>query len=254
MIDGKEPLSTITRKADSVKRAKKARKILPPIIALSVLLLVIVYLAALLFNRNGSFTIGVKDYNDRSYSLSLSEHDDFRNQTSRLNAKAIKNITNIDGNSLPDNLNDVSGAHNGRDYLAYSFYLKNTGEKTCSYKYSLIVSKATVGVDAAARVRVYYNSDYYKAETGEKTYKNEYTDYAKPMTSGNGQPEIDPDNRVMTNFASNDVIVEKQIDGFAAGDITKITVVIWLEGNDPDCTDDVLGGQFKVDMLFEIIG
>ena len=91
-------------------------------------------------------------------------------------------------------------------------------------------------------------------ETGEKTYKNDYTDYAKPMTGGNGQPEIDPDNRVMTNFASNDVIVEKQIDGFAAGDITKITVVIWLEGNDPDCTDDVLGGQFKVDMLFEIIG
>ena len=33
-----------------------------------------------------------------------------------------------------------------------------------------------------------------------------------------------------------------------------IIKVSWLEGNDPDCTDDVLGGQFKVDMLFEIIG
>ena len=58
----------------------------------------------------------------------------------------------------------------------------------------------------------------------------------------------------MTNFASNDVVVEKQVDNFAPGDKAKITVVIWLEGNDPDCTDDVLGGQFKLDMIMEIVG
>ena len=254
MIEEKEPSSRVKREASTVKRHKKWRRVLPPIIAASMILLVMVYISALLFSRNGSFTIAIKDYGDREYSLSLSESDDFRTQSSRLNASAIKNITNIDGNTLPGDLNDVDGAHNGGDYLAYTFYLKNTGEKSCSYKYSLVIAKATVGVDAAARVRVYYNADYYKSESGAYDYSSAYTDYAKPKTGGNGQPEVDPDNRVMTNFASNDVVVEKQVDNFAPGDKAKITVVIWLEGNDPDCTDDVLGGQFKLDMIMEIVG
>ena len=35
---------------------------------------------------------------------------------------------------------------------------------------------------------------------------------------------------------------------------TKFTIVIWIEGNDPDTTDDIIGGQFKVDMKINIIG
>ena len=41
--------------------------------------------------------------------------------------------------------------------------------------------------------------------------------------------------------------------GFKPGDISKITVVIWIEGNDPDCTDDILGGEFKVDMVMNVV-
>ena len=34
----------------------------------------------------------------------------------------------------------------------------------------------------------------------------------------------------------------------------KYTVVIWLEGNDPECLDNILGGEFKIDMSMSIIG
>lgn len=112
---------------------------------------------------------------------------------------------------------------------------------------------ATVGVDAAARVRLYFTPDYYKAATGEYNYGGNYTDYAKPRTNGNGAPEVDPDNRVMTNFSSSNTVCEAQVDDFQPGDMAKITVVIWLEGNDPDCTDEVLGGQFKLDYIVSIV-
>lgn len=254
MTENKKPFSNVARNGEEVRSIRRWQKIIPPVIGVLILLLVIIYILSLLFNRYGSFTISVKDYNDRKYSLTLSESETFKRTTTRLNANAATNITNISGNNLPTNLNDTDGSHNGENYLAYTFYLKNSGEETCSYRYSLVISKATVGVDAAARVRVYYNADFYKAATNEFNYSGDYVDYAKPKTNGNGLPEVDPYDRVMTNFESEDVIVKNDVDNFAAGDIAKITVVIWLEGDDPDCVDDILGGQFKVDMVMEITG
>ncbi len=253
MSQGKKPFNVLRRSAGEIKRYRAYRRIVPAVIGLIVLLLVIIYIISLLFNKYGSFTVSVRDIRDNRYALSLSESDKFPNATSRLNSKAAKDITNIDGNTLPDNLNDVNGEHNGDNYVAYTFYVKNTGELECSYHYELMISRMTVGIDAAARVRVYFNSDYYKAETGEYNYSGAHIDYAKPKTAGNGAPEVDPENRVMTNFVSGNTVTNGTVDGFKPGDITKITVVIWLEGNDPDCTDDILGGEFKVDMVFDII-
>ena len=253
MSQGKKPFNVLRRSAGEIKRYRAYRRIVPAVIGLIVLLLVIIYIISLLFNKYGSFTVSVRDIRDNCYALSLSESDKFPNPTSRLNSKAAKDITNIDGNTLPDNLNDVNGEHNGDNYVAYTFYVKNTGELECSYHYELMISRMTVGIDAAARVRVYFNSDYYKAETGEYNYSGAYIDYAKPKTAGNGAPEVDPENRVMTNFVSGNTVTNGTVDSFKPGDITKITVVIWLEGNDPDCTDDILGGEFKVDMVFDII-
>lgn len=252
MLEKKETSAELRRTVNGVMRIRRYRRILPPIIGASTLLLVMLYLVSLLFSRYGSFTVTVKDYEDRKYAIALSESEDFRRSTSHLNAAAATNITNTDGNDLPKDLNDTSGVHNGENYLAYTFYVKNTGEVACAYRYSLIISRATMGIDAAARVRVYFDGDYYKAETDTYRHDGSYTDYAKPKTGGNGLPEVDPDGRVMTNFASGDVILEAEKTAFAPGDMSKVTVVIWLEGNDPDCTDDVLGGQFKVDMVFEI--
>lgn len=253
MIEEKKPSSYIRRNASEAKVSRRYKRIIPAVGGLSLALLLVVYVIALLVTQHGSFTISVKDYGDRSLSLALSENDSFKHSTSTLKATEVVNMNNITYTALPDDLNDVNGSHNGENYLAYTFYVKNTGEKKCSYNYSLMITRATVGIDAAVRVRIYYDPNYYVAETGEYGLSGDYTDYAKPKTGGNGMPETDPGNRVMTNFFSNDIVAKERKDNFAPGDISKFTVVIWLEGEDPDCTDDVLGGQFKVDMNMEIV-
>lgn len=253
-MEDKQPLSTATRNGEEVRRSRRLRRIIPPIIGVLVMVLIIVYVVSLLFSRYGSFTISVKDNTDKKYSLILSENENFRRTSAKLTATAAKNITNISGNSLPNTLNDTNGAHNGENYLAYTFYVKNTGEAACRYRYNLVITRATLGIDSAARIRVYYNPEFYKAASDSYNYSGDYTDYAKPKTGGNGEPEIDPPDKVMTNFHSEDIIVQNEIDNFEVGDIGKITVVIWLEGDDPDCVDDILGGQLKVDMTLEIIG
>jgi hypothetical protein len=36
-------------------------------------------------------------------------------------------------------------------------------------------------------------------------------------------------------------------------EVHKYTVVIWLEGDDPDCTNDCIGGHLGVDMQFQLV-
>ena len=40
----------------------------------------------------------------------------------------------------------------------------------------------------------------------------------------------------------------EQRKDFKPGDIDKFTIVIWLEGDDPDCIDNILGGEIKMHM------
>lgn len=254
MFEIKKPSSSIDRLAGQVQGQRKAEKILPAFIAVALILLVLIYVVSVLFNRYGSFTIKVEDFGNTDYALALSENENFLSSSARLNAKEIRDATNITYDDLPSNLNDVNGSHNGDNYLAYTFYLKNAGKKTCTYSYSLLITRATINIDAAVRVRVYFNPNYYKAETDETNYSGEYIDYAKPKTGSNGEVDFNPDNRPLTNFYTSNIIVTDNVNDFAPGDIAKITVVIWLEGEDPDCNDDILGGQFKSDMVFKILG
>ena len=38
------------------------------------------------------------------------------------------------------------------------------------------------------------------------------------------------------------------------GEYTKFTIVVWLEGDDPECVDTILGGVFKIDMNMSVLG
>lgn len=257
MILSKQPFSLVRRTAVEVKNYRRVRRLIPVLIGVLLALLALVYIIALLFSRYGSFTVAVQDYLDRQgagYALSLSDKSDFLHPVSYLNTAAVKEITNIEGKKLPTTLNDEDGSHNGENYMAYTFYLKNTGTKECDYEYNLTISKKTHALDDAIRVRVYYNPRFYDTDKpDEYYYDNSYVDYAKPASGGGGAPEVDPDNRVMTNFFNGNTVMRGQTEHFKPGDMAKITVVIWIEGWDPECLDDKLGGEFKLDMTFTIL-
>ena len=89
-------------------------------------------------------------------------------------------------------------------------------------------------MDDAIRVAIY--------ENGEKTV------YAKTKSNGTG-PEGDCDKE----FLSSTIIMRNQKEKFAPKDRDKYTIVIWLEGSDPDCVDAIIGGTIKFTMEFKII-
>lgn len=225
---------TLRRTAEEVKRYRVLKRLLPIFILIAVLILVIGYVLSVLYMKFGAFTVMVNKFDHIDYALTLSEEPEFDAYTSRLNAAIDETITCIDGTWLPDWLDNVNGEHNGDNYIAYTFYCRNAGRATVTYSYELYIANMTYEIEKAVRIRLYVDG--------------EYEDYAYPRTDGFDGPEPGT-----VAFQSGNTVVKRNIENFAPGDTTKYTVVIWLEGNDPECVDKILGGQMKVDMAMDIV-
>lgn len=227
----------IKRKSGEIRRYRIWMRILPLGVAVLTIILVIVYIASALYIKFGSFTVMINKLDKVKYALTLSETPDFTNATSRLNSKASQNITNISINDLPDDLDNINGEHNGNNYVAYTFYMKNAGKLAVDVEYQIYIANMTLDIEKAVRVRLY---------SGPPDARS-HIDYARTATDGSG-PEPGT-----TEFLTETTIVKKVITSFAPEEVEKFTVVIWLEGDDPDCIDDIIGGQFKIDMLMTIL-
>lgn len=200
--------------------------------ALVVLALAFGVLFALSFMQEnmGNFTINLNRLELFRRGVAIADNGDFNNATARLAADAVDNGTNIAADDLPDNLDDIDGSHNGKNYVAYTFYIRNAGKTDLGYSAKLKVVSASKGVEKAARVRVYRNG--------------EPTTYAAAAADGNPEPNTEP-------FASKDVVTTISHANFRVGDVDKYTVVIWLDGDDPECVDKIIGGAVEFGFDFD---
>ncbi|MBO4390938.1 MAG: hypothetical protein J5825_08770 [Lachnospiraceae bacterium] len=222
------------RTAGEVKRHAVVTRILALLVVILITIIAVAYAISYFYDKFGSFTVRVNKYDMVHQGLSLSETPEFDHTISQLNANIVYDMTNISGNDLPPNIDKINGSHNGENYIAYTFYLLNAGDDTVSYESEMYIENVTKGVDEAVRVAIYKN--------GEKVV------YGKTKSSGQGI-ESDCDEE----FLSSNLVMRETQEGFAPKDKDKYTVVIWLEGNDPDCVDDIIGGTIKFGMNFKIV-
>ncbi len=216
--------------ARSLQRRKTFLKVTTVVLLIAVTLLAIAYGLSVFVNKAGNFTVMVpKEF---SGSLTLSNTADFAKPTMMIEADVVPEMTNITKSWMPDNLHDVDGAHNGDDYIAHTFYVKNVGEETVDYQAEILIESVALGADEAVRVMVIRN--------GEETV------YAKPQ-KGSTQPEPET-----VAFASNTKVLSQPKADFKPGNVDKYTVVIWLEGNDPECVDNIKGGEVKMSMHLRV--
>ena len=220
--------------AEELNRYRYRRRLFTILLSAFAILFGTLYAIATVYMVTGSFTVNVNKYEMVTLGLSLSEHADLSKPTSVLNARIDQAITNIAEEDLPDNVNDIDGVHNGKNHIAYTFYLFNSGQTDeLSYEWQILMSNVFQGIDGAIRVRLYIDGVP--------------TTYAKTASDGSG-PEPNT-----VEFYSTDVIAKGRVDNFTMGSVTKFTIVIWLEGNDPDCIDWIKGGKMKIDMAMSVI-
>ena len=225
---------TLRRNAKEARRYKLITRIISVLVVVLVAIIALAYAVSYFYDKYGSFTVKVNKYDMINQGLTLSETPEFDKSIATLNADILYDMTNISGDDLPKNLDKVNGAHNGENFIAYTFYLINSGDDTLTYKGEMTIDNVSGGVDEAVRIAVYKN--------GEKTV------YGKTKSDGKGK-ESDCDKE----FEASTVAMTTKTKNMKPGGKDKYTVVIWLEGNDPDCVDKIVGGTMKLGMNFKII-
>ena len=224
----------LRRTAKEVKRHVILMRILALRVIILILIVAIAYAISYFYDKFGSFTVKVNKYDMIQQGLALSETPEYNRAEAVLNADIVYDMTNISGEDLPDNIDMVNGSHNGDSFIAYTFYLINAGDDTITYEGEMTIENVTKNVDEAVRVAVYKN--------GEKTV------YGKTKSNGSGM-ESDCDSE----FLSASLVMRTSTEKFESKAKDKYTVVIWLEGNDPDCLDNIIGGTIKFGMNFKIV-
>ena len=182
-------------------------------------------------------------------SLSLAESiEDFDNGEGRttLYAKSLDKIRDIDGNfAVPEDVyKGDGGSHNTEDYFAYTFYLKNVGTSYLHSTMTMAITLNTKHIADAIRIEVYETKLFTTIE------ETTFIKYAKRAADGSDEPiSYDIDKGNCTSFIDNNYICKKGVEA-PVGGILKYTIVMYLEGPDPECINDILGGTFGFNIDF----
>ena len=199
------------------------------ILIIMVIFLLIIYFILRIIYEAGRFTITLDNAGDPMSGIIIYDQLENKRPRQKLQAETVEHFTNISESWLPKNIADeAEGSHNGTNYIAYTFYVENRSDNTMNYWYEVVLDDVIKNVDEALRVMIILN--------------DEKTVYAKLNSTTNK-----PEKNTKEFHSAEKVAVECRKD-FASGEIDKCTVVIWIEGNDPECLDNLIGGEIKMHM------
>ena len=198
---------------------------------LSMLLLVaVLFIFAFMQEKMGNFTINLNRLELYRKGISIADNGDFDGATARLTASTVEDATNISIDDLPEDIDDLDGSHNGKNYMAYTYYVRNAGKEDLGYKASITLDSCAKGAEKAVRVAVWRN--------GERVV------YAAPAADGS-------EENGCKNFKSDDVVCTYTEKKFLVGNVDRYTIVIWMEGDDPECVDSIIGGSVEFSMKID---
>lgn len=236
-----------------------------------VTLLAVLFLFSEVTRRAGHFTINMTDDMMKN-GFVLSETADFANPQVQLFSDPVDDAPCISFTQIPEDVDNHEGNHGEKTYFAYTFFLRNEGEESVDYHFELAINSESKDVSKAAWIMLF--------EDGKMRF------FAKPNAEGNQEviPNYSITDRgypnpvlraqamesdqfqymgsngsksyyriVPINFDSDEIIEEKMRYDIKPFDVHKYTAIIWLEGDDPDCTNDLIGGHIGLEMNFQLL-
>lgn len=231
-------------------------------------LLTVLFIFSLVQRMRGHFTVNLSDgMLEKGYSLF--DNAELQNPTMQLFATPAENAPCISISQVPADVVDTDGQYPADNLMGYTFYLRNDGELDSSFKWSLDLVSEYKDLSEAARLVVFVD--------------DEMTIYAKEGADGRVEAlpemsdtrhgylhipimELSPDSEqfqivatnhrinyyrvVPENFLTDETITAGRMTGVKPQEVHKFTVVLFLEGDDPECTDELVGGSMGVEMSF----
>ncbi len=218
----------------------------------------------------GHFTISMSDDLFRE-GFTISETRGFENPTTHLFATPAEAVPCISITAIPQNVDEIDGAHNDT-YFAYTFYVRNDGENTQNMSWRLNINSESNELSTAAWVMIFVDGEMTLYAKSDADGTPQTLPAQDDDTRGYIEPPLynfsaDPENqyeiikqqgqltfwRVKPKDFISDLLVENGlITQFAPQEVHKFTVVIWLEGDDPQCTDELIGGHLGMNFFMNL--
>ena len=85
------------------------------------LLVAVLFIVAFAQEKMGNFTINLNRLELYRKGISISADGNFSDATARLTAESVQDATNISLEDLPDDIDEIDGGHNGRNYMASTY-------------------------------------------------------------------------------------------------------------------------------------
>jgi len=220
-------MNDVEVKAQTIYKRELIKKIVKISLLLLLIIISIIYLVLYVAYQSGRFTITLDKNLSNQKNVYLSESGKISDKTRNLSAETINYMDNISKGWIPEDVDTESdGSHNGDNYIAYTFYVVNGGNETVHYWMEMDVDDTIRRVDEAIRIMIYRNGEpVVYAKKSEKT------------------GDAEPDTKM---FVSDNIAVLEQRKNFKPKSKDRFTVVVWIEGDDPECKNDLLGGEIKM--------
>ncbi len=242
------------------------------LLASLIALLTVMYLFSTITEMKGHFTINMSSSMFKN-GFVLSEDSEFGNPSANLFLEQIHVLNPTSFGSLPTDLDEHEGIYSDATFFAYTFYLKNDGEDTFDYNYLLEISSETKDLSSATWVMIFEDDRMrFFAEPNTLTGETEVIPGRSVSNMGYKNPHLMSRSKEKTQFelvgsrgdlnyyriVPIDFLSDLEIDrdtkyGFKPGDVHKYTVVLWLEGDDPDCTDERIDGHLGLEFKFQLV-
>mgnify|MGYP001115033260 CR=1 FL=1 len=216
-------------KASTIAKRKKRYQKTKLTISIVLLILIFSFIILSVIYKGGRFTITLDPRLSTDNRIVIYEDNEIKESKRKLVARDLDFMDNISYKWIPNDIDNMGdGGHNGDNYIAYTFYIENQGTEVVHYWYQITIDDVIRNVDEAVRIMIIHN--------GERKI------YAK-VNSSTGKAEEDS-----VLFYDNKIPVLEEREKFAPGDVDKFTIVVWLEGDDPDCVNALIGGEIKMHM------
>jgi hypothetical protein len=243
---------------------KRKRRVIAALVSLiSAIGISSLVIVSFLGRFTGTFTVSLAN---SSVRLSLSDKLSFENPTSYLRIEKLdlfeentySNLPKdeeLDTEETPYNYGAYTNDRNETvlQFMKYTFYLRNMGGKTAQYNLKVNLldrNKASDGtermLDDTLRVMVYENdvtestgqtyhgvdifakeaAEYNKDREGNRTMR----EFVSSYPYGNQEDDNHP---LATSFENSSVVHTYVRGGFLQGQTRRYTIVVWLEGEDP---------------------
>ena len=152
--------STIIVTGDKLRKRKKRLKITKIVLLILLFLLISIFLILSIVYKGGRFTVTLDpNFSLKSGIVIYETLEDKRSQR-KLYASELEFMDNISVEWIPKNIaSEAEGSHNGKNYIAYTFYIENQGTETLDYWYQIVIDDVIKNVDDAVRIMIYRNDE-----------------------------------------------------------------------------------------------